>query len=129
MTGNVEDVPSFLRESSGLLHPSTVEGFPNAVCEAFAVGKPALIGDISDAKLLIGEDRGFLFDPQSPESMASAIRRFVELPGEARRAMGLAARRFARDELREDVMAQQYVDILRGVRQPTAIAAIDHVAS
>ncbi len=112
LIGNVDDVPSFLRSSSGLLHPSTREGFPNAVCEAFAVGLPALIGDISDARILIGNDRGLLFDPHSAESIASALHQFVNLSSVDRWTMGSAAREFASKDLREEVMAIKYAEIL-----------------
>lgn len=112
LIGNVDDVPSFLRSSSGLLHPSTIEGFPNAVCEAFAVGLPALIGDISDARILVGSDRGFVFDPHSAASIASALHQFVALSSTNRWSMGQAARDFAIKEFREDVMAAKYAEIL-----------------
>jgi glycosyltransferase involved in cell wall biosynthesis len=114
LLGNVEDIPRFLQASKGLLHPSTVEGFPNAVCEAFAVGLPAIIGDISDARILIGNDRGMLFDPSSPSSIATALRAFVELPAAQRDAMGSAAWHYAVDEFEEAAMAENYAEFLAG---------------
>ena len=114
LIGNIDDVPSFLRASQGLIHPSTLEGFPNVVCEALAVGIPALIGDIADAKLLINHQRGMLFDPFSIDSMAAAIAKFVELPGTERNQMGIAAREWALQELRESTMVARYSDLLLG---------------
>lgn len=112
LLGNVGDMPGFLRSSSGLLHPSIVEGFPNAVCEAFAVGLPVLIGDISDARFLVADERGLLFDPHSADSIAATIRQFIELSGQKRGGMGAAGRAFARREFQQAVMAAKYSDLL-----------------
>ena len=112
LIGNVDDIPGFLGASQGLIHPSTLEGFPNVVCEALAVGIPALIGDIADAKLLINHHRGMLFDPFSTASMAAAITNFVEMPGSLRARMGIAAREWASRELRESTMVARYSALL-----------------
>jgi len=112
LVGVIDDVPGFLRESSGLLHPSLREGFPNSVCEAFAVGLPVVIGDISDAKFLVGETRGLLFDPREPETIAKALKTYVDLPALERREMGAAAAAFAQAELQQEDVARKYARIV-----------------
>jgi glycosyltransferase involved in cell wall biosynthesis len=112
LVGVVEDVPRFLCQSSGLLHPSLREGFPNAVCEAFAVGLPVIIGDISDAQLLVGDARGILFNPHDPKTIAKALKTFVDLPPRRRKDMGTAAAAFAQSELQQDEVARKYAVIV-----------------
>lgn len=111
LVGDVPEIGNFLAKSSGLLHPSLREGYPNAVCEAFAVGLPAVIGDVSDAKLLIGEDRGFLCDPTSPSSISDALFRYVSLSLEARKQMGNHAIAFAKQEFQISAVAQKYAEL------------------
>jgi glycosyltransferase involved in cell wall biosynthesis len=108
LLGNIDNVPAFLRESAGLFHPSIVEGFPNAVCEAFAVSVPVIIGDISDARVLAADGRGMLFDPHSAESISDALHQFVNMSGANRQRMADAGREFAERELQQDTMAAKY---------------------
>lgn len=110
--GNIANVPAFLQESAGLFHPSIIEGFPNAVCEAFAVSVPVIIGDISDARVLAADGRGLLFDPHSAESISDALNQFVKMSGVNRQRMADAGREFAEQELRQDTMAAHYARMM-----------------
>src|SRR5690606_21739605 len=75
--GRREDVPELMRAHDALVHPAFFEGLPNAVCEALASGLPVLASRVCDHPRLVGEDRGLLFDPGSPEDIAAALERFA----------------------------------------------------
>lgn len=107
--GERTDIPTLLGQHAALIHPSVLEGLPNAICEALAAGIPVLASDYGDHRMLVQEGvTGMLFDPHSVPSIAHAVARFVATPADARTAMGAAARRFAADELSMDRMCDEY---------------------
>lgn len=78
--GEQQEVPQLLRRYHALIHPSLYEGLPNVVCEALAAGRPVLVSDVCDHPMLVADsERGFLFDPKDPESIADAIRKLANL--------------------------------------------------
>jgi glycosyltransferase involved in cell wall biosynthesis len=110
------DVPALLRASDALVHPSLREGSSNAVCEALASGRPVLAADRFDHAAVIGHgDRGFLFDPEDPASIAAAITALVELPASEREEMGRRARAFAEAELSLDRLGADYETIFESL--------------
>lgn len=112
--GERSDVPALLASHHALVLPSLFEGLPNAICEALAAGLPVLASDVCDHPLLVADgERGFLFHPERPESMAGAMERLVALdPAEWRRVSD-AARAFAAESLTVDRMVGQYEQLFR----------------
>ncbi len=75
---------------------SKFEGLPNAVCEGMASAKPILLSDVCDASNLVKEGKnGFLFDPNSPESIAAAINKVRRAGPGLRSKMGGESRLIA----------------------------------
>jgi glycosyltransferase involved in cell wall biosynthesis len=112
--GEHEDVPALLRAHAALVHPSLLEGLPNAVCEALASGLPVLAGAVGDQPRLVEDGTtGLLFDPADPSSIADAIQRFGRFDGAARAAMSAAARRFAEERLSVSRVCDEYETLLR----------------
>ena len=75
---------------------SEYEGLPNVVCEGMACGKPIIMSDVCDARRLVEDGKnGFLCDPDSPESIAKALRRVTELTDSQFEQMGQESRRKA----------------------------------
>ena len=92
---------------------SFFEGLPNAVCEGMACGKPILMSNVCDAGNLVRDgENGFLCDPDSPESIAAAIRRLVATDAGKRRKMGEASRKKAEELFRSDIVIDRYERIL-----------------
>lgn len=111
--GERNDVPSLLEAHEALIHPSLIEGLPNAVCEALISGRPILASNICDHPLLVENGiRGFLFDPLSPESICNAIERFESLTSEQRAEMGKKARQYAEEKLSQSTMIDAYEVLL-----------------
>jgi glycosyltransferase involved in cell wall biosynthesis len=113
------DVPELLRRHGALIHPSFYEGLPNVVCEALATGIPVLASAVCDHPLLVAEgERGFLFDPESPQSIAAAITRFTALSVADRRRFSRNAREYAEANLGVEKMVGAYeslfMQLLRG---------------
>jgi len=107
--GERSDVPRLLAECDALIHASMLEGFPNAIGEALAAGRPILASDVGDhARLVSDGENGFLFDPCIPESIAEAILRFQGLNTAEQAALRRSARETAEQHLSVKRMANEY---------------------
>jgi len=103
------DVPILLEEHHALIHPSFFEGLPNAICEALAAGRPVLASNVCDNGILVTHgERGFLFDPKSPESIANAISRLLALKGDEWVRISKASRQYAETSLSIDRLVTEY---------------------
>lgn len=110
--GERSDVPQLLSEHHVLMLPSFFEGLPNVLCEAFFSARPAIASYVCDHSFLIGDnERGFTCDPNSPESICSAIERFISLSAVDQIKMGEGALKFARNNLSVDRMVADYIKI------------------
>jgi len=114
--GEREDVFALMAGHHALILPSLFEGLPNVVCEAFIAGIPVLASDVCDNSLLLGGgERGVLFDPLLPESIAGAIERFLGLSSGERTEMADRARRYGEEALSVGHMARKYESALLGL--------------
>jgi glycosyltransferase involved in cell wall biosynthesis len=103
------DIPEILLRHEALIIPSLYEGLPNVVCEALASGVPVLASAVCDHPLLVADgSRGFLFEPESPKSIAAAIAKFAALSADERRAISRNAREYAEATLGVEKMVCSY---------------------
>jgi glycosyltransferase involved in cell wall biosynthesis len=86
-----EDLYELFRRASGVVYPSTFEGFGMPVLEAMAAGVPLACSSIEPLRSIAGE-AAFQFDPADDEAMLAAMLRLVEegdslrIPGQGRAA-------------------------------------------
>ena len=95
-----EDLPALYTGARGLVFPSCYEGFGLPVLEAMACGCPVATSNRGALPEVAGE-AALLFDPDSEQEMAQAMRRLVEEPGlaeELRRRGRAQAGRFTWEE-------------------------------
>jgi glycosyltransferase involved in cell wall biosynthesis len=103
------DIPRLLTQHHALIHPSLYEGLPNVVCEALAAGMPVLASNVCDHPLLVADgERGFLFDPGQPVSIAAAIRKLTQLDQGEWRKFSRNAREYAETNLGTERMVVAY---------------------
>lgn len=111
--GERKDIPVLLKNHRALIHPSLYEGLPNVVCEALIAGRPVLASNVCDhAALVKDRERGFLFDPLDPKSIADSIECLVALSDAQWRAFSANARSFAVKSLNIDRMVREYETLL-----------------
>jgi glycosyltransferase involved in cell wall biosynthesis len=75
-----DDLVALYNGAVALVLPSLLEGFGLPAVEAMACGTPVLASRVGSLPEVVG-DAGLLFDPQSAEEMAAAIRSVVDDPG------------------------------------------------
>jgi len=111
--GTTDDVRPFIAAASAVVLPSYREGMPRSLLEAGAMARPLIAADVPGCRDIVGDGRnGFLCEVRDARSLASAMRRFADLPADARSALGDAARRKVQDEFSEERVIRAYLDVL-----------------
>ena len=105
------------RHAEFMVFPSLFEGFGIPVVEAMAAGCPVATSPATSLLEIVGDD-GFTFDPESVESIASAIRRLDGEPDLRRRIVDHGRRRatlFTGEEMARKTLAV-YEEVVAGSR-------------
>lgn len=98
---------------SAMILASHIEGLPNVVCEAMMQGLPCIVSNVLDHPLLIEDGvNGFLFDPNSADSLVDAICRFQNCTAEQKRDMGFKAQQKAMVLFDQERFIKLYNDTL-----------------
>lgn len=114
-TGTLPNVPN----PHGLLDisvlPSRTEGFPNAVVEAMAAGRPVVATAVGGTPEAVVPGRtGFLVPSGDPASLHDALVQLLESP-ELRRELGSAGRERARVEYQVDAVLARLTGWYAGI--------------
>jgi glycosyltransferase involved in cell wall biosynthesis len=88
------------------------EAFPNVVGEAMACGKPCVVTDVGDARLIVGET-GLVAPPRDPQALAGAIISLLTMDRERREELGRAARKRIVEEYSLTETARRYERVYR----------------
>lgn len=109
VTGYVDDVPERLAACNVFVLPSSSEGLPGALCEALAVGLPAVVSDVGGMQELIAASgAGVCLQSFDPVLHAEAIKTCVTDRKEWRRLSDLG-RAYAEEYLRTQIVTEKYV--------------------
>jgi glycosyltransferase involved in cell wall biosynthesis len=90
--GRADDVRPYLWSADALLAPSHYEAFSLALLEAAAAGLPLIATRISGSEELLADGVNGIALERTVEGVRAGLRRFLQLDGAAREAMGRAAR-------------------------------------
>lgn len=92
---------------------SSVEGLPNAICEAMSLGKPIVMTRVSDYKVLVDEDNGFLCDWDNVESISEALRNLMKCSNEQLLKMGKKSKEKADALFAKDVIINSWLSLMQ----------------
>jgi glycosyltransferase involved in cell wall biosynthesis len=109
-----------LEEADLFVFPTLFEGMPTVVMEAMSYGTPIAVTDTGATLDLLDDQVGFLLQKRNPGQIAETIKRFVDMPEAAKRAMGAAARAKIAKQFTWPVVAEQHYDLFKQVRTANA---------
>ncbi|HPB31653.1 MAG TPA: glycosyltransferase, partial [Candidatus Sumerlaeota bacterium] len=115
IAGLRQDIPELLAAMNIYTLPSWREGMPRSIIEAMAMGLPVVATQIRGCReeVLDGET-GFLVPPRDSAALASALRRLLGNPEQAR-TMGAAGCRRAQHEYAEDLVLDRQLQVFRAL--------------
>lgn len=111
-----EELPALYQNAEAVVLPSRREGLPFTLLEAGAGGGICIGTRIPGIPEIIQDGvNGLLVDPESPNALASAISRILELPPDQRYRMKEAAYRTVREQFSEQRMISSYLEVFESV--------------
>ncbi|WP_028273541.1 glycosyltransferase family 4 protein [Atopococcus tabaci] len=109
--GPQADVRPYIRESHATILPSYYEGMANVLLESASAGRPVLASNVPGCRETFDEGiSGIGFEAKNVDSLTEAIERFIQLPYEKKREMGLAGRKKMEREFSRELILQMYIE-------------------
>ena len=94
--------------------PSWHEGMANVNLESAAMGRPLITSNIYGCKEAVVENEsGYLAEVKNWESLYEAMKRFIALPNDQRRAMGEKGRKHMEANFDKKVVVAKTIERLR----------------
>lgn len=107
------DICQKYHEADFFCLPSLYEGTPNALAEALSCGIPSICSDVSDnSYYVIDSYNGFLFNPKSSASIASAIIKCLEMSPKLYSEFAQRSRKIAEDRFNIATFADSYIKLI-----------------
>ena len=115
--GNQDSPIDYLLMADIFLHPSSAEGFPNAVLEAMAVGLPIIATEVGDIPLMIEDNKqGFVTAKDNFNLFYQRLLYLIENP-DRRQEFGLAAMKKAEREYTHDQLIKNIVNLYNNLQK------------
>jgi galacturonosyltransferase len=113
--GQQRDVQSFIRQAHAFVLPSYHEGMANTLLESGAMGRPLITSKIHGClEAVVDGETGFLCEAQNTESLIRGMERFLSLPYQEKRQMGIRSHEFVAEHFDKKKVVQNTVEILYG---------------
>ena len=112
--GLVKDIAAIHNMTHCTVHPTYYpEGMSNVLLEACSSGRPIITTDRAGCREIIDDGvNGFVVKQKDSEDLIDKLERFINLPYEQKKTMGLAARAKVEKEFNRQIVVQKYVDEL-----------------
>lgn len=111
--GVTDDVRSHIASSDCVVLPSYREGAPRTLLEAQAMARPVIATDVPGCRHVVDPGRSaFLCQARSAESLALALRQFLDVDEIGREQMGLVGRAKMEREYDEAIVIKAYRDAI-----------------
>jgi galacturonosyltransferase len=111
--GKTNDIRDFLKLSHATIHPSFHEGMSNVLLESAASGRPVIASNIPGCKETFVENKsGLSFILKDQESLNQTIEKFIKLPYEYKKQMGIAGRDKMVKEFSRENVVNKYIEAI-----------------
>ena len=112
--GLQESVHTFIKDCHATINPSYHEGMSNVLLESASTGRPVLASNVPGCMETFDEGiSGFGFEVKNVDSLVKTIIKFIELPYEQKKAMGIAGRKKMEKEFERNLVTQAYLEEIR----------------
>jgi galacturonosyltransferase len=114
--GQQDDIHTFIKDCHALVLPTYHEGMANVLLEAASTGRPVLASNIPGCKETFDEGvSGLGFEVKNVDSLVKAIIKFIDLPYEEKKAMGIAGRKKMEREFDRNIVVNAYLEEINRV--------------
>ena len=109
--GQQDDVHKFIKNSHATILPSYHDGTSHVLLESASTGRPILASNVTGCKEAFDEGvNGIGFEAKSVEALVDAIQKFLNLPYEKKKQMGLAGRKKMELEYDRKIVINAYLE-------------------
>lgn len=111
------DVHSFIKNSHATVNPSYHEGMSNVLLESASTGRPVIASNIPGCRETFEDGvSGLAFEPRNVEDLTEKLIKFIELPYEKKKAMGMAGRGKVEKEFDRNIVIDAYMEEINKIR-------------
>lgn len=116
--GKTDDIRDFLKMSHAIIHPSFHEGMSNVLLESASSGRPVIASNIAGCKETFEENKtGLSFIVKNQELLNTAIEKFIKLPHEHKKKMGIAGRDKMVKEFSRENIVNKYIEAINKIKE------------
>ena len=121
--GPQPDVRPYIVKSHCIVHPSFYpEGMSNVLLESSASGRPIITTDRPGCGEIVDDGvNGFVVKQQDSADLTEKIERFLSLPYEVKRSMGISAREKVEREFDRNIVVKAYMDCINSIKINTKV--------
>ena len=113
VSNNIHDL---IKTSHATIHPSYHEGMSNVLLESAACGRPVIASDVHGCRETFDDGvSGIAFKPKSVDALVEAVEKFINLPYEEKKKMGLAGRKKVEKEFDRQIVVDAYLDGIKRI--------------
>lgn len=110
------DVRPYLAQAHCTIMPSYHEGMSNVNLESASNGRPVITTNVPGCRETVDDGQsGYLVDARSVKSLTNAVERFIILPYNQKKLMGLNARRKMEREFDRQIVIKAYMNELNSL--------------
>ena len=114
LDGRISDVSSWISKLDVFVLLSKSEGFPTVIGEAMSLGKPCIVSNVGDAKILVN-DRSQIVPVDDLEAVVRTLKLFFQKSAHDQLVCGIRNRERIQKCFSKNLMFKRYDSIYRAV--------------